>query len=266
MSIKKTALCLALATGLGLTACSTPSGQSPGDAYKGQSAQQIYDAGDQALAKKHYQDAIKHFEGLEALYPFSPYEEQTQLDTIYAYYQSNDYDSAAAAADRFIRLYPRSEHVDYAYYMRGMAHYQVNRGFASKYVNLDLAKRDLTNIKQSFDDFSQLIQLYPDSIYAPNAKARMVALRNLMAKHELEVADYYYRHQSYLAAANRANVVVEHYQQSPSIIPALGLMVRSYRALGLDDLANRALSILQYNYPNSTEYQNLSRSSTSKKS
>lgn len=255
MAIKKRILCTAFIVCLGLVGCSsTDKGQSPGDAFKGQSAQQIFDAGELSLSKKHYQDAIKHFEGLEALYPFSSYEEQAQMDTIYAFYQNSDFDSAAAAADRFIRLYPRSAHIDYVYYMRGMSHYQVNRGFASKYVNLDLAKRDLSNATQAFDDFSQLVQLYPDSTYAASAKMRMIALRNLMAKHELEVADYYYRRGSYLAAANRANYVVEHYQQAPSIVPALGLMVRSYRQLGLTDMANRALSILQYNYPNSSEY------------
>ncbi len=268
MRMKKLLLGTVLLASIGLTACtsSADKGQSPGDAFQGQSAEQIFNAGETALAKKHYKDAIKHFEGLDALYPFSSYEEQSQMDAIYAYYMSSDYESAAAAADRFIRLYPRSEHIDYVYYMKGMAHYQVNRGFASKYVNLDLAKRDMANASLAYDDFSQLVQLYPDSPYAASAKLRMIALRNLMAKHELEVADYYYRHGSYLAAANRANYIVEHYQQAPSVVPALGMMVRSYRALGLNDLADRAMSILQYNYPNSSEYLTLSGAKASKKS
>lgn len=248
---------------MALTGCSlNDKGQSPGDAFQGQSAQQIFNAGEVSLKKKHYKDAIAHFEGLEALYPFSSYEEQAQIDSIYAYYESSDYDSAAAAADRFIRLYPRSEHIDYVYYMKGMSHYQVNRGFASKYVNLDLAKRDMASANQAYDDFAQLVQLYPDSTYGVSAKQRMIALRNLMAQHELEVGNYYYGHGSYLAAANRGDYVVEHYQQAPAIVPSLALMVRSYRMLGLTDLANRALSILQYNYPNSPEYLALKNAKT----
>jgi outer membrane protein assembly factor BamD len=267
MGLKIRLLSTAFVASLALTGCSvTDKGQSPGDAFQGQSAQQIFDAGEVSLKKGHYKDAIKHFEGLEALYPFSSYEEQSQIDSIYAYYESGDYDSAAAAADRFIRLYPRSEHIDYVYYMKGMSHYQVNRGFASKYVNLDLAKRDLSSANQAFDDFAQLVQLYPDSPYAASAKLRMIALRNLMAQHELEVGEYYYRRGSYLAAANRGDYVVEHYQQAPAIVPALGLMVRSYRLLGLSDMANRALSILQYNYPNSSDYLTLKDAKTPQKS
>lgn len=266
MSMNKSLYGLLLALGLGLvlSGCGkTDKGQSPGAAFQGQSAEQIFDSAEKSLAKKHYKDALKRYEALEALYPYSSYEEQAQMDMIYAYYQSSDYDSAAAAADRFIRLYPRSEHIDYVYYMRGMSHYQVNRGFASKYVNLDLAERDLSSANQAFDDFSQLIQQYPDSPYAASARSRMIALRNLMAKHELEVADYYYRHGSYLAAANRAEYVVEHYQQAPAIIPALGMMVRCYRALNLPEQANRALAILQANYPNSSEYKSLSKGTSS---
>lgn len=249
---------------LSIAACASDS-DTMADKFKGENAKDIYMKGQQSLAKKGYKDAIKNFEGLDALYPFSPYEEQAQLQLIYAYYMSEDYTSAAATADRFIRLYPRSAHVDYAYYMKGMAHYQTNRGFASKYFNLDLAQRDLSSTKQSFNDFATLIQLYPNSIYASNAKARMVNLRNLMALHEVEVANYYLNHNAYLAAVNRANYVVEHYQTSPAVIPALGIVVQSYRKLGMNDMADQTLQVLGYNYPNSEIYKQLAGTRGTKK-
>jgi outer membrane protein assembly factor BamD len=247
---------LALSCAITLVACSTES-ETAADVFKGQSAEQIYQSAEKALDKKRYKESIKDFEGLSALYPFSEYEPKAQLDVIYAYYMAEDYLTAAAAADRYTRLYPRAEHVDYAYFMKGMAQYQTNRGFASKYFNLDLAQRDLANAQQAFDDFNRLIQLFPDSKYVPNARARMVNLRNLMALHEVEVAEYYMQHNAYVAAVNRANYVVEHYQTSPAVISALGVLVKAYRALGMTDLANQTLTILQYNYPNSEVYQQL---------
>lgn len=247
---------LVLSCTIALVACSTES-ETASDVFKGQSAEQIYHSAEKALSKKSYKEAIKDFEGLSALYPFSEYEPQAQLDVIYAYYMAQDYLTAAAAADRYTRLYPRAEHVDYAYFMKGMSQYQTNRGFASKYFNLDLAQRDLVNAQQAFDDFNRLIQLFPDSKYVPNARARMINLRNLMALHEVEVAQYYMNHNAYVAAVNRANYVVEHYQTSPAVISALGILVQAYRALGMTDIANQTLAILAYNYPNSEVYQQL---------
>jgi outer membrane protein assembly factor BamD len=247
MLVKKSILVSLIA--LFLTGCTTL--PTPSDEFKGQTAQQIFEDGDRMLANKSYHDAIKQFEALDALYPFASYEEQAQLNLIYAYYQTEDFVSSATTAQRFIRMYPRSEHVDYAYFMKGMAHYEVNRGFASKYFNLDLAQRDLSNAEQAFKDFGDLIRYYPTSAFVPNAQARMINLRNLLARHEVEVATYYYNKNAYLAAANRANYVVEHYQTTPSVIPALGIMIDSYRNLGMDNLADQTLAILKYNYPDS---------------
>lgn len=241
---------------MSIAACASDT-ETAADKFKGQNAKQIFMKGQQSLAKEGYKDAIKNFEGLDALYPFSPYEERAQLQLMYAYYMDQDYASSAATADRFIRLYPRSAHVDYAYYMKGMAHYQTNRGFASKYFNLDLAQRDLSKSKLAFNDFATLIQLYPNSIYASNAKARMVNLRNLMALHEVEVANYYVNHDAYLAAINRANYVVKHYQTSPAVVPALALLVKSYRKLDMNDMAEQTLQVMGYNYPNSEAYKQL---------
>lgn len=231
--------------------------QTPAEIFQGKNAQTIYQTGTQDLNKKKYKDAIKNFEGLDALYPFSPYQANAQLRLIYAYYMDENYVSAAATATRFIRLYPTDQHVDYAYFMRGMAHYQENRGFASKYFNLDLAQRDLSSEQQAFDDFLLLTQRYPNSMYAKNARERLINLRNIMALHEVEVALYYYKHSAYMAAINRANYVVTHYQTSPAVIPALGIMVQAYRKLGMTKLADQTLSVLGYNYPNTKLYKML---------
>jgi len=252
----KKKLLFAIIFALMLAGCSTNT-KTASDEFKGQSAAHIFKTGQEALAKKSYKKAIKNFEGLDALYPFSQYEQQAQLELIYAYYKDEDYASSAAAAQRYIKLYPRSKHVDYAYFMKGMAHFQTNRGFATKYFNLDLSQRDLTNAQQAFNDFATLIRRFPHSPYNANAKARMINLRNLMAMHEVEVARYYMKHHAYVAAVNRANYVLKHYQTSPAVVPALGLLVDAYKKLGLHDMSEESLQLLEYNYPNSATYKKL---------
>lgn len=232
-----------------LPACSTT--QDPATAYKNQTAEQIFGEGEKELHSHNYQEAIKHYEALDVQYPFGPHVQIIQLHTIYAYYMTGDYASAEAAADRFIHSYPSSPHTDYAYYMRGLSNYYQNLGIFEKLFTIDLATRDLSQVKKSYKDFSQLVYLFPNSYYAPAAHQYMVYLRNLLASHELEVAQYYFNRQAYVAAANRATLVVRHYEGSPVVPAALVLMAKSYRALHLKTNEQEVLEVIKYNFPNS---------------
>lgn len=233
-----------------LAACGTTT--DPADAYKGESAEAIFQKGEKALRKKDYSEAIKRFEALDVQYPFGRNTEIAQFQIIYAYYKTGDYASAESAADRFIHAHPTNPHVDYAYYMRGLSNYYQNLGVFERIFSIDLATRDLTQIKKSFADFSELTTLYPHSQYAPAAHQYMVYLRNIIAAHELDVARYYYNREAYVAAANRANLVVRHYEGTPSVPEALVLMVKSYRQLNLPKNSDESMQVLQLNYPNST--------------
>lgn len=223
----------------------------PADAYKGESANQIFQKGEEALRDKNYQEATKRFEALDVQYPFGQNTETAQLQIIYAYYMSSDYPSAESAADRFIHAHPTSPHVDYAYYMRGVSNYYQNLGVFERLFAVNLATRDLSQVKKSFEDFSALYNQYPQSPYAPAAHQYMIYLRNILADHELKVAQFYYNREAYVASANRANLLVRHYQGAPSVPDALVLMTKSYRKLHLTENANESLAVLQYNYPNS---------------
>jgi outer membrane protein assembly factor BamD len=233
-----------------LTACSTST--DPAEAYKGETAQQIFQKGETALRERSYSEAVKRFEALDVQYPYERYTETAQLHIIYAYYMTSDYASAEAAADRFVHAHPANPHVDYAYYMRGLSNYYQNLGVFERIFTVDLATRDLGQIKKSYADFAEVVHSYPNSYYAPAAHQYMVYLRNIMADHELEVAQYYYSRGAYVAAADRANLVVRHYQGAPAVPKALVIMTKSYRALNLTQNANDSLQVLQYNYPNSS--------------
>lgn len=241
-----------------LTGCAaSKTVEDPGAAFKGQSEEQIYQTAEKALAKGDYPKAIKAFEGLDTLYPFGVHAQQGQLDIIYAYYKNDDVASTLAASDRYIHLYPMGAHVDYAYYMRGLAEFYENRGFFETYVSTDYAQRNLTPMHHAFTDFSQLVNNYPNSPYTPDARLRMIYIRNVLAQHVLEVANFYYERAAYVAAANRANEVISHYQQSTSVPGALVLATQAYIKLGYKDAAMRSYHVLQLNYPDNPNLKEL---------
>ena len=157
---------------------------------------------------------------------------------------------AVTAVDRYIRLHPTSPHVDYAYYMRGISNYYQNMGVLEKMFAIDLATRDLTQIQKSYSDFATLVSRYPTSRYAPSAHQYMIYLRNVLAAHELHVAEYYYDHKAYVAAVARASELVAHYQGAPTVPDALVLMAKSYHQLGMRKLEQDTERVLKYNYPN----------------
>ena len=112
-----------------------------------------------------------------------------------------------------------------------------------------MTKRDPGAARDSFNEFAQLTSRFPNSRYAPDAKARMVYLRNLLAAYEVHVGHYYLKRQAYVAAANRGRYVVENFQETPAVGDGLAIMVEAYRRLGLDDLASTSLETLKLNYP-----------------
>jgi outer membrane protein assembly factor BamD len=227
-----------------LAACSsTPS--------KDASEKELYETAKKSIKLRNFSQATLALEELESRFPFGKYAEQAQLDLIYARYSALDLDGAILAADRFIRLHPQSPSVDYAYYIRGIANYNLDVGIASQYFSaVDITSRDPGNMRLAFDDFSQLINRFPDSQYASDAQQRMILIRNRLAAYELHATRYYIRREAYLAAANRAAHVVTNYPRSPSVEEALAMMVELYRSLNLTNQADDALLVLKNNYPN----------------
>lgn len=217
--------------------------------FRGQTAVEIFQSAQKSLAKKHYDDAVKKLEALDAIYPFGIYSRQGQLNLIYAYYMSRKMPSAMATSARYIRLYPRGPATDYAYYMRGLSALQQEGGWLSRRLGLTPSGADMSYIRSAYADMSSIIRFFPDSIYASSAAFYMAGTRAVLADHQLGVARFYYDHHAYLAAANRAQEVVLHFQGTPEVIPSLVIMVKSYRHLHLDTQANNAYRVLRLNAP-----------------
>lgn len=231
-----------------LFACSSNTKKK--DPYEDMAADVIYNKASVALNKGQYSKAVEAYESLDAQYPFGEYTEKAHLDIIYAYYRYNELPAAMRSADRYIRLHPRSPYLDYVYYMRGLIKYTESIGFAARYLPLDLTKRDSNNEQQSFGYFQEFLSLYPNSSYAPDARQRLVALRNNLAQQQLNVAEYYMRRKAWLAAANRAQGVVENFPQTPAIAQSLAVMVVAYDKLDMPDLAKQSRDVLELNAAN----------------
>lgn len=225
------------------------------DEYVGWDDAKFHQQAKEALDNQSYQKAITLYEALEARYPFGDYAAQAQLNVAYAYYKNDDPEAALAAADRFIKVHPRSPNVDYAYYLRGLINYNRGIGFIDRFLPTDSSQRDPGNAKDAYDNFQELIRRFPNSKYVDDARLRMVALRNNMAMYELHVADFYMRRKAYVAAVNRANLIIKDYQRTPAVPHALKIMQEAYTHLGMDDLAADAGRVYALNYPNGAPIQ-----------
>ena len=217
------------------------------------SAQRLYDKAKTALNAGDWEVAIEHYEKLESRFPFGQLAQQAQIEIAYAYYKYDEPASALAAADRFIKLYPNHPNVDYVYYLKGLVTFTRGKGFVrsilEQFAAPDESQRDPTLFREAFCHFEELVSKYPTSVYAKDARQRMIYLRNTIAKHELNVASYYLRRGAYVASVNRAKYVVENYQRTPAAPDALVIMVTAYKIMGVDDLAEDALRVLEASYP-----------------
>ena len=207
----------------------------------------IYDQAQSRLKSGNYALAILSLETLERQFPFGKYAEQAQSELIYAYYKNSSYDAAISAADRFISLHPRHPNTPYAFYLKGLAKFTEDQSFFGELPLLgDMThKRDLSRAKESFDDLSEFLTRYPESEYAGNAKQRMIYLRNLIAKQEIYIAEYYIERKAYVAAVNRANYIIKHMSRTPEVVKALEISIVAYKELGKDDLAKKAEEVLK---------------------
>lgn len=260
-TIKKSISLAVLSAGLLtlVSGCSSNTLHDSFSAYRTKTASELYQSSKQDLLKDHPNQAVKKLEALNALYPFGAYAEDGLINLVYAYYDNDNADEALAAADRYLRLYPRGQYSDYAYYMKGVIAFKQGFSWMQRKAGVDPAPRDLSNMKNAFASFNQLVETFPNSVYLPDAVARMRYIRNLFAEKEVTVAQFYYDRKAYLAAANRAADVVEHYDRSPYVINALSIMVKSYRKLGMTQMANNTLHIFQASYPNSKKLKSLMR-------
>jgi outer membrane protein assembly factor BamD len=219
------------------------------NANEGVPVEELYTKAHHAMTKGNWNGAVLVFKRLIAQYPYGPYTEQSLLETAYAQYKSGDNDEAISTIDRFIRTYPTNRNTVYMYYLRGLVDSNRDTVFLQKVWQLDPSRRDLATPMQAYNDFKTVVERYPNSRYAADAKERMAALRNVFARHELDTALYYLRRGAYVAAIDRAKNLLETYPQSSEQNVAVAVLAEAYTRMGNTVLAADAKRVLQQNDP-----------------
>ncbi len=229
---------------LTLVACSS----DPAKEDQNLSADDLYSKAQASIQDKDYEKAVKQLETLQSRYPYGRYAQQAQMEIAYANYKHDEAVPALAALDQFVKLYPNSPHLDYVYFLKGLINFNenINSMFGTVF-RQDPSDRDPTALHESFDAFKELVTRFPDSKYAPDARLRMKYLLVTLAKHDIHVASYYLRRSAFVAAANRAKIVLTDYPNTPQTRDALQIMVQAYAALGMTDLSRDAQRVLDLN-------------------
>ncbi len=230
-----------------LSACASLGEQ---DVTAGWDEQTLYERATAKFKAGDYARAAEFYKKLHVRHPYGKFSQQALLNIAYAYYRLEEPYNALAAADEFIRFYPSHSAVAYAYYLRGLVSFSPASSIFDRLLPTDSTQRDAGTALDAYQDFAKVVELYPDSEYAQDARQRMLYLRNNLARNEIHIARFYLKRGAFLAAANRANYVVQHYPRTPVVRTALEIMITAYEQLGLEQLAADARQVLALNQDN----------------
>lgn len=190
--------------------------------------------------------AIEFYEKLKANFPYGDHAEQAYLELAYSYYRYDEPESAIRELEEFIRIYPKHSQLAYAHYLKAVAADSSNHHWLDKWIT-DPAYRDVKTSQKAFAYYQEVIVKFPNSRYAKASQRRLVILSNRLARHEIQVAEYYYKRKAYLAAAKRAAQAVESYPLAQSNKKALEIMEKSYAKLGMDSAQDSVRQVIELN-------------------
>ena len=219
------------------------------------SESKLYSEATDKLNSADFAKCGKYFEKLEARFPFGPYSQQAQINAAYCYWKAQDTPQALIAIDRFIKLHQGSANLDYAYYLKGLITFNDDLGWLGRFTGQDLSERDPKAAKDAFESFKIVVERFPNSKYAPDSLDRMRYIVNSLAEADVIVARFYYQRGAYLAAANRAQLVIRDYDRAPAVEEALYLLFKSYEKLGMVDLSSDTARVFALNFPDSPMLQ-----------
>ncbi len=213
-------------------------------------AAELYSEAQSSLQSGNWTTAIEKLEALDSRYPFGAYSEQVQLDLIYAYYKNNDIPLGLASLERFQRLNPTHEKMDWILYMRGLSYMAQDTSFMHRAFNMDRSDRDPEPARSAFSNFKKLLQRYPNSAYAADAYKRMFSLKNRLADYDLATADFYLRREAWIAAINRCQQLQKTYPDTTAARKSLKIQLEAYQQLGLQDAVERTQQQIRLNPDN----------------
>jgi outer membrane protein assembly factor BamD len=233
----------ALALAFSLAACGW-FGSDKDQTYTEQPVEVLYNRALDDLGRQEYKIAAKEFEEVDRQHPYSVWATKAQIMAAFTYYQSNKYDDAIIALDRFIQLHPGHRDIPYAYYLKGLCYYE----------QISDVGRDQRMTQQALDALSDVAKRFPDSVYARDARLKVELTIDHLAGKEMDIGRYYQKQHQYVGAVNRYRTVIERYQTTTHVPEALHRLVESYLALGVTNEAKETAAVLGHNFPGSDWY------------
>ena len=235
---------------LPLAACDSLNPFDKGEVYKPEikpdiPAEKLYNDGLAAVDAHDYEKAVKAFKDINKVYPYSQWSKKALLLETFSHYSAREFEEASASGRRFLQLYPADADAAYAAYLIANSYYDAV---------LDVS-RDQERAEKALVAFIEVVQRWPKSEYASDAKFKIGVLRDQLAGREMEVGRFYLLKRNYTAAINRFRVVVSQYQTTNQIEEALARLSEAYLALGIVNEAETAASILGHNFPDSQWYK-----------
>lgn len=208
-------------------------------------AELIFEAGEKAILKKRYTDAVDQFREIERLYPYSDWARRALIMQAYCYYKDKSYENVRSVANRFIEFNPNDDDVPYAYYLIGLSYYD----------QVQEIGRDQKLTAEALKIFKLIMEEFPNSAYSKKSEIRYDFLQNQLASKEMEIGRYYLKRSHHAPAINRFRGVIEDFSTTSQVPEALHRLVESYLSLGLVDEAQTAGAILGFNYKSTTWYE-----------
>jgi outer membrane protein assembly factor BamD len=207
--------------------------------------EELYNRGVDSLQTGNYKVAAQQFQLLEQNYPYSSWATNAQLMEGYSEYLQHKYTDALGTLDRFTQLHPAHKDVAYAYYLRALCYYE----------QIADTSRDQKGTQDAMAALQEVVNRFPDSSYARDARLKIDLARDHMAGKEMMVGRWYERQHLYEAAIGRFQRVIDDYQTTNHVPEALHRLTEIYLKLGLTDQAKRTAAVLGHNYPGSDWYE-----------
>jgi outer membrane protein assembly factor BamD len=212
--------------------------------YQERPIEQIYADAWAQINRGNWDDAAKQFNEVDRQHPYSVWARRAMLMSAFCSYQANKYSDAISTAEQYISLHPGSHEIAYAFYLKAI----------SLYEQIVDVNRDQQNTEGALVALQDVVQRFPDTEYARDAKLKIDLTEDHLAGKEMAVGRYYLTRGDYIAAINRFKSVVQQYQTTPQIAEALERLTEAYYSLGIDSEAQTAAAVLGANYPGSQWY------------
>ena len=204
-----------------------------------------YKEGYEALEKGDTYFAAKKFLEAELLFPQSKWAPRSALMAAYAYYMQDFYSESLTNLERYLKTYPTDKDQIYAHYLIAICYYET----------IEDEKRDAAPLIKAKNKFNFIIQKYPDSDFALDAKFKVSLIEDILASKEMYLGRHYIKKGKWIAAINRFKYVTEEYSQTVFIEEALHRLVEINYKIGLLDESQKYANVLGYNYLSGKWYE-----------